>query len=239
MKFFALLAPFLFLAAGTAGWTQEPSPPKEAPPDPPLMSSAPADCQWTITYTPKTPEKEPATADDIRNRKMRQRYSPMVLAKHVIKSAGQVAIYTTYEANMKSEAWVVNGYLFELPLREGEGIRGDARGQGDFPEIDWVSAANFRGTVDLKGNKAHLYAPDDADAHPAPSPSSGPHPTPLAVAPLKPAQLRAYIDAKTRLPVMVDTGATVMTYQYTGPAATPPVPDERIKKIMRDSPRKR
>ena len=236
MKSVFLLVPFLLFTASAVVMAQEPSPPKEAPPDPPLMNNAPPDCQWTITYTPKTPEKEATTADDIRNRKMRQRYSPVVLAKRVLKSGGQEVVYTTYEAGIKSEAWVVGGYLYELPYREGETIHIDSRGQGDFPDVYWVSATNFRGTVELKGAKVHLYETDSADTRPDPGQSSGPRPaTGPAIEPPKPPHQRAYIDAQTRLPVAVDTGTTVLTYQYAGPAPAFPTPDERIKRIMRDS----
>lgn len=227
------------LITGVGLFAQNSAPKKEAPPDPPLIVNAPANSQWTITYTLKVAEKEPNGPGEIRERKLRLRYSPLIKSKLNIKGSGQMVIYTNYEGGLKSETWVLDGQSYELPMRPGDPIKGESRGKSDFSEIYWVTPENFRGTVDFKGRKLHLYETDLADSGnndpKAKTDSKGPPGAPPADGVAKIPSQRAYIDAQTRLPVSVDAGSTVWSYQFAAPPQVFPKMDEQIARIQRDA----
>ena len=227
MKRGFLLLPLL-LAVGAAALarpyppaTETPTP--EALPKPPLMAGAGADAEWTVNYELKNTDKEASTPEAIRNRKMRERYSPLVLEKRFLKGNGQTVIYTIYEAGLRSESWVVGKYVYELLAREGEALRINPKPASDFPEIDWVKAANFRGTVTQQSRKVYLYEADATDPTPAPG----------AEPPAKAQPRRAYIDIETRRPMMAETGEATWTYHFFEAPSTLPAMDERIARQLK------
>ena len=229
MKFSVLLTPLLLWAACIAVFAQQPSTPSAEPlPKLPLMAGVGADAEWLVTYTSKSHTKGRETSEEVRNRKMRQQYSPLVLEKRVLKANGQMVIYTTYEAGLKSEAWIVGNYIYALPLREGEGIHIDTKADGDFPEIDWVSSANFRGSVKQKKRRVYVYETT------APNSSNISTPTPVGSA-AKTLHCRVYIDQETRLPIMAENDGATWTYRYFGAPSALPAMDERIAKQLRSA----
>ena len=230
----AYTAAFLFVIGSVASAQEQPSRTPEPPPEPPLIAKAAVNSQWIITYTLKTPEKDPVEPGDVRARKLRVRYSPLVLTRRVLKGPEQTVVYTSYEAGLKSEAWVVGGFLYQLPMREGEGINVEPRTQGDFSELYWVSAANFRGTVAYKGRKVHLYESEAGDPDPASGKASGPHDEDTGNSG-KGVPRRAYVDVKTRLPVAVEAGGDSWSYRFSDAPSPFPTMDERIAQQINSS----
>jgi hypothetical protein len=216
----------IFLVSTSAVFAQ--SDKKDQLPQPPFLGKTAAQAQWTVTSTLKTPEKEPTTPEEIRNRKLRQRYSPMVLTRQVMKDGARIAIFTTYEGGLKSEAWVVGDTLYESPLRPGEGIRSGAWQGGDFPEIYCVSPENFQGTAEWNGRKYYLYT-DNTSAS-AQSNRDGVKSEPQNTLPQ-----RVYIDPETCLPVVVEDGVSIWTYQFSTARPIIPKPDKILTNVLRDA----
>ena len=235
MRFFPFAVSAFFLLVSSVAFAQEqPKSSPEPPPEPPLIAKAAVNSQWIITYKHKAVDKGGTKAEETRARKLRVRYSPLVLTRRVLKGPEQTVVYTSYEAGLKSEAWVVGGFLYQLPMREGEGINVEPRTQGDFSELYWVSAANFRGTVAYKGRKVHLYESEAGDPDPASGKASGPHDEDTGNSG-KGVPRRAYVDVKTRLPVAVEAGGDSWSYRFSDAPSPFPTMDERIAQQINSS----
>ncbi len=206
----------------------------EEPPAPPLIKQAPNPSHWTMTFTPKTPPKMAATPDEIRLQKIRQRFSPLILSKEIFKNGNELAIFTTYEAGLTTEARTLNGFLYETPLRKGEAIRTEARPSGDFSEIYGISAQTFRGTVAWEGRKVHIYEPEPVEPpRDLAQPNTG-ESNDLSL-PDKVVTKRVYIDADSRLPVALDTGVELVKYSFSSSGKTTPALDDRLALILKEA----
>jgi hypothetical protein len=177
----------------------------ETPPAPPLVAAAPNPGNWTITIKQKQPA--PRTPADARQAKLamlkganRQR-----MVAQTVEQAGKDWHWeTTYEDGKKDTYWIYHGIavMFQSRYFDQDKMIMDSAGahtapekpdRTDFPDVAWIDANHFTGSVPHAGRKCHVYARPAGAGH---------------------GKAVAYIDAQTRLPVTVETDDTLKTYTF-------------------------
>lgn len=198
----------------------------EPPPDPPLLAAAPDPFAWTIDIQHKKPRA--ATPSDPAQANTAKRLMDIYprLLRQTVDKAGKNWHRAKYFDNQKQDnTWVCDGMAAvqfqhyppnKIDVMAASSPNSPAKGGfgPDFPELSWVSAKYFIGTVTYAGQRCHLY--QNKSAQPLPGRDA------LAPAPTA-AGVSVWINAKTRLPVAVEDEDMIQRYSYrVGPAAIQP-----------------
>ncbi len=135
-------------------------------------------------------------------------------------------IVKTWSDGSTAEEWRYQGYLlttqphasvvYVLGRSQDAAVRLPAMSGPAFPELGWLTAANYVKVESIKGKLAYLFQ-EAAVAMPALVPGTDPT---AALAKAHPAR-RAWIDRETKLPVALDEGNEVRTYEYGDPPSAP------------------
>ena len=194
----------------------------EPPPDPPLVAAAPDGCAWTIDVQQKKPRPSPPTDPKwVYAYKRALEIYPRILRVTDVKSGKDRLEETSYENGKTGTLYIYNGYVVYQPMNwpadkalampvnyRDSPVKG---GLGsDFPDVGWIRPEVFAGTVMYEGQRCHYY--EDKNASPV---SGGDH-----LNPAKTKGVRAWIDARTRLPIAVEDEAVFKKYTYSQSAVT-------------------
>ncbi len=198
-------------------------PTKEEPPSPPYIATVPPPASWTIRpATPPTPNPQVSTLKEIRVAKTRDMKQEISL----------------WSNGTESESWYVDTFVI---YRQPHFVKDDVAileqrpdsttnffSTGDFSNLGWIGKDTFQRTETHKGKLCHYYENgNSADFEKIPEPirSQRQFATP-----------KAWIDAKTRLPVAIEQGGILQEYSYTfgSPQSLtlPPLFSARLEKLL-------
>lgn len=183
----------------------------EAPPAPPLVGRAPDSASWTITVNQKVPlppkSSDPKTAE---YQDMLAKVNPRLLKETVEKAGGNLHQETYWESGAKDIFWFYQGYVIfqtrmyppdQVVIMAGTNKNAPLKPNDDFPELDWITPKVFAGTTTHDGVKCYLYTKND--------PKLG--------------STSVWIDFDSRLPIAVESPATLNTYTFSsGPVSIVP-----------------
>ena len=231
MKTLRAISCALLLAAPTMLLGQDatkPTTPAPIPPGPLLQTRAPDFAQWVMTVTEKKPSSTSGGSPDSGSEKK------VVVTVITTTKTGALKMRRLVDSSGASwETWCTGNFQITPRPESGAII---ARGklqddevspfdvdysQSDFPEIGIVSSKNYVGMETAYGAKCLVFKAMVAPFRDAP-----------------PAETKAYVDLKTRLPVAVVIGGstpTEKTYQFLAPPTeTLTLPPEIQKLIQND-----
>ena len=206
-------------------WAQEASPKGTPPvlPPGPLLNRAPEFAQWTVTFKfssekPKAGEK--AVVD--------QRDTQTV----VTKTKTRYHLSTVNGAGARSEIWslgdvqiaIVPNAQYPVLSTPGSGVSYVNFSKQDFFGFGWNSAKNFVGIQTVLGNDCLVFK--DKIKMP-----TGPEFPDLNGQPSEMVDAVAVIIEKSRLPVALQLGETVTTYQYGSPPTAMLVPPADVQQL--------
>lgn len=210
------------LLLGGAVHAQSPSA-KPEPPAPPYIASVPAPASWSIrSINPPVANPEAPTIKEIRVAKARDKKQEL----------------TIWSNGAESESWFVDTFVI---YRQPHFVKGDVAileqrpdssdhffSTSDFSNLAWVGKDTFQRTETVKGKLCYYY-------------ENGRHaeqeriPEPLRDQ-IKLAISKAWIDARTKLPVAVEEGGIRQEYDFTfgSPASLtlPPLFAARLEKLL-------
>ena len=179
-------------------------------PKEPIVSRAPDFASWTITYlykeaTAKSPsEKPPAPSDRIQS-------------VTLTKTDKTYWMQTAWASGKKEEKWIFNGTQFQTlangkvitiitaPTPEEPSPEYLNFNKGDFPELEWVSAKNYKTVEDYEGKKAFRFEEGDK---------------------------KALLSIETQLPINSDDGDLSLVYTFNSPPIAPLVPPKRFLDVL-------
>lgn len=188
----------------------------EPPPGPPLVATAPDPIAWTIDVRQKKPRQAaPADPKQARIYKRLVDIYPLLVRETVEKSGKDWHREKVFDNQTKENIWVRNGivvyqYHYFPPERViavsvSDHISPVKGGFGpDFPELYWIRAEAFVKSEMYGGHLCYYY--EDKNARPLQGGDA------LAAVPQK--GNRAWIDAKTRLPIAMEDDTMLKTYTY-------------------------
>jgi hypothetical protein len=173
------------------------------PPDEPLVAKAPNPGNWTIDVKQKRPLPPPSGDPKLaRLEKLRPGKSARMVLQTVEQAGKDWHWETTWEDGKKDIYWLYHGVivLYQPRYFNSDKLMMDKVGspsapekpnKTDFPDVAWVDSKYFTGNVTYAGRKCHCYARGTEGG-----------------------KVVAWIDAQTRLPVAVETDATLKTYSF-------------------------
>ena len=188
----------------------------EPPPEPPLIAALPLVCAWTIDVQQKRP-RQPPPADP----KAAAVYKRMLdasprMIRVSTERAGENAHKETFWEDGKTDSlWIYNGWVIlkpvNYPVNQVTAMPMHSRlspvkdGLGaDFPDLVWLTSETFVKTEPYHGQSCHYYEDKNASALQGGD----------ALNPNIPKGVRAWIDAKTRLPVAVEDDAVIKKFHF-------------------------
>ncbi len=147
------------------------------------------------------------------------------------KANGILKISRSFENGQTSEAWGKDGFrvatvkglppdkVFFERKPDPTDDEDDLPGREDFPELAWVSSANFQRIEARDGKECRVHEDDVIWQEDVPT------------------RVHAWIDAETRLPVALEDHSTVRTYSIyrstsSTPLALPPAFAAKIERYL-------
>jgi hypothetical protein len=183
----------------------------EAPPSPPLLAPAPNPGNWTINVKQKKPLPPPSKDPKLAKLESLRPGKAARMVQQTVEQAGKDWHWeTTWEDGKKDTYWLYRGVivLYQPRYFQANKLIMDRAGspsapakpdQTDFPDVAWIAPKYFTGTVSYEGRKCHCYAREETNGR---------------------GKEVAWIDAETRLPVAVETEATLKTYTFNKASET-------------------
>lgn len=218
------LLTFLCLAVAlmdvdSQAWAQEAPAltPRPTPPAPPFVGETEDFAAWTIvryTIPGLSSQKADAVARSIAGATKPESATSVVKTgrvRHQLKKFG---------TGEHEDIWFEHGNritmesMWKIPLFQGETSASKSPIGPDFPELSWIKAENFAGTQEAQSKTYFVFENQAADGAAAPARVYG--------AEQRPSFSRAYIDADTRTPWLLQTGDVVQRYTFQ-PAPTSPL----------------
>ena len=238
MKSSSLAALVITLLMPSHACPQDPAQPKRDIPSGPLLKSAPDFSRWEISFSyPKPPNKQPAEPASGKPAMP----VPAGLSKVVTTKTREIIHEEETDSNgQRSEKWHVGSLQYAQPPGKSVWYESDAGKLPDgsasdpsysplpasgFRELDWISPAAYAGTIKYNGRDCLVFVRGDA--------AGGDNPE-QRKAWLESRETISYIDAESRLPVLVRIGGETRIYRFAGPPAEmqslPADVQERVKK---------
>jgi hypothetical protein len=197
-----LLTSILAVVTMTAGIVPAVGQP-ETVPAPPLVGKTSDPSSWTITVTQKIlpPPKTNDPVDAITQASAAMT-NPRLLQETVEKSGTTYHQENNWENGSKDIVWLYQGGIFlqkrnappgHIMIMSPDDKFAPRRPAEDFPELSWITAKAYGGITTYQGIKCYLYTKTEPGQ----------------------AVTSAWIDFKTRLPIAVDTPATLSVYTFT------------------------
>jgi hypothetical protein len=225
----------LFLLLCTVALAQGQAPAAPAippmPPGPPIQARAPDYSQWTITLTetaPSSPDATPSTPEAPIPTKSKIFFGSV----YTITKTGKIMSRQTLDD--QSRAWVTwcaadlqitiypNNTVLAQPRPDDLGFPNPYYVdylQSDFPDFWWISTKNYAG-IKSQAGKPCLYFKDYLKFYSDDN---------------LPSNVEAYIDVKTRYPVLVIVNTTSRAYAFQ----PPPTSELELPKIVQSLLKKR
>ena len=211
------------VGAALASAQTEASPtPRPAPPAPPYLNATPDSAAWTIAkYIVPGAAVQPA--DTVLQSAVKASKPESVAS--VVKT-GQIRHQTSkFKNGVQEEIWYEHGNritmesVWKIPLFEGD-INTPKQPQGpDFPDFSWIAAGNFAGTQEYQGAAYLVFETQVTEGNERLAKEYGYK--------LNKIFSRAYINADTRLPLLLQQGDNIQRYIFqSAPAAMLDVPRE-------------
>ena len=260
MRFPVFLA---ILLTADASWAQQPAP--SPPPEPLIAAHMPASSSWTAMFVYGGAEKDEVALSARYAAAIKQRAAndavlarelaanpamlvrPSNIKQRIITKTGDVREeMTIYTSGQHGERWQFGNKVVTHDAythRFSMETSGPVKNEADFPEFAWISKQNFTGIQTIEGKKCLVFTatvdPERIENPRLFAQTSG-NSDPNAKMPAT-----AIIDLDTRLPVSVQCGSRVQTYQVlaapTEGLVVPPeflaVAQEAEKRInMRNAP---
>jgi len=194
----------------------------EPPPAPPYVAAAPDPGGWVIDVLQKKPRPAPPSDPKWLNAYKRALdIYPRIVRITSEKADGDRYEETLYENGKKGVMYIYKGWVVYRPVAWPEDkalalpvnsryspVKG---GLGpDFADLDWIRPEVFVGTVMYEGRRCYQY--EDKEGQPI---SGGD-----ALDTAKTKGVRAWIDAKTLLPLAVEDDAVLKRYTYNQKAVS-------------------
>ncbi len=251
-----VIAAFIFSILSPLG-AQESSATKVPPPKPPFIKRVTLPAAWTITFTrPAADEtvdlvalkkflKATVGADPKLQKSIDEINEP--IAKPMIRTL--VCTRTTdftKESSKFSDETTQTTYIFNIARITKhiayDGLIRNRRDQSvvtyspdftdaDFAGFDWLSAENYKGVQSVMGHECYFFS-DEVESEDSKM---------LKASGMKPADAkdskftaRAFIDIKTRLPVVLQRGEETRVYAMAKPAAADLVLPAEVTMEIRD-----
>jgi hypothetical protein len=195
-----LLAMIGLLAIVSAASGQSPTPPE---PRQPLLPRAPARASWSVAFKYAGEEKPADPA--IQPRPLGEVPRSIVITKVNDVYREQIDLAT----GKKMERWDFDGTLFTSntagtvfliipPTEDTPSPDYYDRRRSDFPELNWISKATYRGIGSFQGKQAfHFETEKDGTT------------------------LSAYLSLDSQMPLWFSDGTTTRTYTFNPPPAGP------------------
>lgn len=207
--FYRLLLPGLLLAAA-GGSTVHAQKNDAVAPAPPFVANAPEGGGWRVAFTLKQglPEPEDKGSPAYAQWQQWKKSSSAIAEVLVSKSHGRERVVTKFVSGGQNEQYMAGAYLFlqKAAFAAGDIVVAPSPVQdGDFPELAWLSEANYAGAESSGGKKYHLFK--DAETG-----------------------KEAWIDAATLLPHRFDDAVYGRTYEFSTTAPIGIEPSEPIAK---------
>ncbi len=194
------------------------------------IANRPAKGRYTIvfTYTKPLPEWSKERLAEVP-----KRYHPRRLIKVEGASDGKTRQeIRTWSDGTVTEAWALPGItLFQNPALLPQDIQIFEAGSGveagdgilkDFTELAWTSEENYRKRATYKGRPADHYAAS----------SRGGEGEEAAGSSNRSAEMQAWIDPQTRLPIAMLRGAELREYSFTANAPAALTPSRVFQEFM-------
>jgi len=176
----------------------------------PRLGSAPSSSTWTIQYQYKQadPYPKPATALDAQIfERLRQAY-PRLQTVQVNKAGKNRKEVCHYADGSEMFKWIIGDYfLTEMRVTHAISIAtpaaADVKFKDDFYDLAWINQADYKGQQDYQGTSCRVYdLKGTADTQ----------------------EQTAYIDAKTSLPVGIETADATLLYTFRPSSETIELP---------------
>jgi len=211
------------MLCGVIAASAQSQPAKEAPPAPPYLATIPPPASWSIRpANPPPPNLQARVLKEMRVAKTRDKKQELSL----------------WSDGTESESWYVDTFVI---YRQPHFVKDDVAimeqrpdsstnffSTGDFSNLGWIGQDTFLRTEMHKGKPCHYYETGHtAEQQQIPEPMRAQ--VQLAVS-------KAWIDAKTRLPVTVEEGGIRQEYEFTfgSPKSLtlPPLFSARLEKLL-------
>lgn len=212
-----LAAAFVQPSSATAG---------ELAPEPPFVAKLPNSAAWSIEVQHKKPRGALPTDPGLAATTTRLRdIYPLSVRETVEKVGNDWHREKLYDNQRKDTQWVSNGMIaFQFQnfrpdkvtvVPEKDTLSPAKTGFGpDFPELAWIAANYYEGTVTYAGQSCYLYRNPKAQAM-----AGGDELLPTS----EPNEMTAWISVQTRLPVAVEDANLIRKYTFRpGPASIQP-----------------
>lgn len=217
------LAIVLALGAARAAAQSSPSPtPRPTPPAPPFVNEAPGFSAWTIArYNVAGSGGQPA---DVVVRSAAAASKPDIVTT-VIKTVPVRHQQRKIKTGEQEDIWFERGNritmqsMWKIPVFEGNTSSAKQPQGPDFPELSWISAANFTGIQEHEGASYFVFETQATSGDATQAKEYGYK--------LAASFNRAFINADTRLPWLHQTGDVLQRYLFqAAPTAQLEVPPE-------------
>ncbi len=177
---------------------QGPGNAQEAPPSPPYIAPVPTPVSWNIQISyPEPPPPESRFLKEVR----------------VTKTRDKKREISTWSDGIESETWYMDGHvIYRQPhfLSDDVAVVEEATyfAQGDFPNLFWVNKDTYKRQEIREGRLCYYYESD-------PSAVPGRVSASLQGQLQRPPVFKAWIDVKTKLPVVLDQGKLIEKYSFS------------------------
>lgn len=210
---------FLGAAALIAKAQPAPTPP---PPTAPFVATPQKNTMWSIKVTREDDLKEAKSGEPAQN-DPRVKNRELLEEIAVQKDDKVTRIVASYTTGNKQEGYLVQDHFaVRSTVNSNEAVVMEAaKGKNgsmeifttDFQGTQWIDLPYYQGVEKLGETLCYVFARQPNKAEP-PEENAGPNAAPpLSFMPLNFMPLKAYIDAKTKIPVRVQLGPT--TYDYS------------------------
>ena len=196
--------------------------PRPVPPTGPLLHAAPEFSAWTIarsTVLGLGSQTAEAVARSASVASKPDSLTSVTKTDHIrhqtrkLKTGEQEDIWYEHGNRVTMES------IWKIPMFEGATSRANLPQGPDFPELAWIAAGNFVGTQEYQNVAYFVFESQVADGNAAAAKEYGYQ--------LKPTFNRAYVNADTRLPWLLQTGDVLQRYVFQpAPTALLEVPPE-------------
>lgn len=194
-------------------------------PSPPFVASVADPAQWVVTLSyPEDRDKTAPPPDS----KIAAGQIRTILNE---KAGNTIHRATTTENGNTTEEWQVGTNHYQKGWDSttwGENLKDFAPLAAVFPDLDWLSADNYVGTMNYGGHNCFVFAPGAPPKLDLSSPDGATQLDTLAQV--------AFIDAQSRLPVEVRVGTTYQDYKFgDSPSDQLTLPDDLLAMLKKEA----
>ena len=184
----------------------------------PRLAAAPGSFAWTVQYQYKLADPFPKTSNPVDAQiydRMRKAH-PRLESVQVIKAENRREEVEKYTDGSETARWMVGDHLLtdnrvSHSVQIVNAAQSAVKFQEDFYDLDWINKAEFRGHQTIRGIDCYVYH---------------------AVATGDDIGKTAYVNAKSGLPLMIDTADAVLTYSFKPSNSDVVLPEDLNRRLQ-------